>query len=180
VAVGVPLLGEFAIYAPDFLLALDQQPPSDPDDKSYELENRRAPDLIVEHVSNGRGGELRWRKSSYEKWGCRHYVVYDPQHMIGDTALHAFTLVDGQYVPASGSFFPSLGVGVTTWTAPGAGPQDTFVRLCDESGAVLLTGNERADQAEARLKLLEPRLKLLEQEVEALRAMLRKLGVTEP
>jgi hypothetical protein len=149
-AADVPVMDGSTILAPDFFLALDQKPPSDPDEKSYHLEHRTAPDLMVEHVSNTRGHELDTKKKVYASWGCRHYVVFDPEQRIGDRTLYVFTLVDGQYVATRGAYFPSLGVGVTLWTTPGGEPQGTFLRLCDESGAVLMTGNERADKERAR------------------------------
>jgi hypothetical protein len=144
------------ILAPDFLLALDQVRPSHPEEKSYELWNRSAPGLMVEHVSNREGRELGKKMRTYAEWGCRHYVVYDPERRIGRKVLHVFELVNGQYVemPAP-HYFPSLGVGVTLWKDRGT--SETFLRLCDECGEVLLTGDEkserervRADKADAR------------------------------
>jgi hypothetical protein len=143
------------ILAPDFLLALDQTDPDDRLEKAYELSHRPAPDLMVDHVSNRRGGELERKKRTYAEWGCRHYVVYDPELQISRKALHVFELVNGRYVAMSAPYyFPSLGVGVTLWK--GARASDTFLRLCDRSGAALRTGAEKcellaaiADQAEA-------------------------------
>jgi hypothetical protein len=118
---------------------------------------------MVEHVSNRKGRELGEKKRTYAEWGCLHYVVYDPERRISRKVLQVFELVNGQYVemPAP-HYFPSLGVGVNLWTDGGTG--ETFLRLCDKWGEVLLTGDEkserdrvraereraRADQADAR------------------------------
>jgi hypothetical protein len=82
---------------------------------------------------------------TYARWGCLHYVVYDPERRIGRKVLHVFELVNGQYVEMSAPhYFPSLGVGVTLWTDGGTG--ETFLRLCDKWGEVLLTGDEKFER----------------------------------
>jgi hypothetical protein len=156
-AADVPVMRDrHTILAPDFLLALDQVRPSHPEEKSYELWHRSAPGLMVEHVSNRKGHELDDKKRTYAEWGCLHYVVYDPERRISRKVLHVFELVNGQYVEMSAPhYFPSLGVGVKLWKDGGTG--ETFLRLCDKWGEVLLTGDEkserdrvRADKADAR------------------------------
>jgi hypothetical protein len=141
-------------------------------------------------VSNRKGHELDDKKRTYAEWGCLHYVVYDPERRISRKVLHVFELVNGQYVEMSAPhYFPSLGVGVKLWKGGGAG--ETFLRLCDKWGEVLLTGDEkserervRADQADARAERERARAELAEQvadtakaEVEALRKILRDLGL---
>jgi hypothetical protein len=104
---------------------------------------------MVEHVSNDRGDELGRKKLAYAKWGCRYYVVYDPELQISRKTLHVFELVNRRYVAMSAPYyFPSLGVGVKLWT--GARATHTFLRLCDRFGGVLLTGDERAEEERFR------------------------------
>jgi hypothetical protein len=104
---------------------------------------------MVEHVSNDRGRELDEKKLAYAEWGCRYYVVYDPELQISRKALHVFERVDGTYIEMPAPYyFPSLGVGVTLWT--GARASHTFLRLCDRFGDVLLTGDETAAQERVR------------------------------
>jgi hypothetical protein len=149
-AADVPVMQDrHTILAPDFLLALDQVRPSHPEEKSYELSHRSAPGLMVEHVSNRKGRELGEKMRTYAEWGCLHYVVYDPERRISRKVLQVFELVNGQYVEMSAPhYFPSLGVGVKLWKGGGAG--ETFLRLCDEWGEVLLTGDEKSERADAR------------------------------
>jgi hypothetical protein len=149
-AADVPVMQDrHTILAPDFLLALDEARPSHPDVKSYDLSHRSAPGLMVEHVSNRKGRELGEKMRTYAEWGCLHYVVYDPERRIGRKVLHVFELVNGQYVEMSAPhYFPSLGVGVKLWKGGGTG--ETFLRLCDEWGEVLLTGDEKSERADAR------------------------------
>jgi hypothetical protein len=197
-AADVPVMRDrHTILAPDFLLALDQVRPSHPEEKSYELWHRSAPGLMVEHVSNRKGHELDDKKRTYAEWGCLHYVVYDPERRISRKVLHVFELVNGQYVEMSAPhYFPSLGVGVKLWKDGGTG--ETFLRLCDEWGEVLLTGDEkferadaraererlkaereraRAERAEERASAVEQAANTAKAEVEALRKILRDLGL---
>jgi hypothetical protein len=183
-AVDVPVMQDrTTILAPDFLLALDEARPSDPDVKSYDLSHRSAPGLMVEHVSNREGRELGKKMRTYAEWGCLHYVVYDPERRISRKVLQVFELVNGQYVEMSAPhYFPSLGVGVKLWKDGGTG--ETFLRLCDKWGDVLLTGDEKSERERARAERAEERVSAVEQaantakaEVEALRKVLRDLGL---
>jgi hypothetical protein len=197
-AADVPVMEDrHTILAPDFLLALDQVRPSHPEEKSYELCHRSAPGLMVEHVSNRKGRELGNKMRTYARWGCRHYVVYDPERRISRKVLQVFELVNGRYVEMSAPhYFPSLGVGVKLWTDGGTG--ETFLRLCDKWGEVLLTGDEKfererilsererqiaqrermnAEQERARAELAQQVADTAKAEVEALRKILREHGL---
>ena len=111
---------------PDFLLSLGVTPPAEPIDQkthSYPKENRsyfvweygKSPDLVVEIVSNRKGGELRDKLLDYALAGVGYYIVFDPMQALGQEYLRIFTRHGTRFGETSERWFPEVDLGVTLW-----------------------------------------------------------------
>lgn len=140
---------------PDFLLSLDVEMPEDvypKEHRSYFIWNYgKPPDLVIEIVSNKEGGEADVKLRKYAQLGITYYVIHDPLNELQGGVLRAFTLRGGVYEPMDAALFPLIGLGLTLWHGHYAGMRAEWLRWCDPSGRPLLTGAERAIQAEQRL-----------------------------
>src|SRR5262249_29340795 len=152
-------------FAPDVLLSLDVSPPR----KDFHLkENRsyyiwkyvKAPDALIEIVSNTEGGELATKLKGYARLRATYYVVWDPFLFLGDKNLYCFALEQGKYNPCE-PWFPELDLGVKTWDGIYGAMPATFLRWCDRQGQVIPTGAERAEQEKQRAGRLADRLRSL-------------------
>lgn len=76
--------------------------------------------------------------------------AYFCDHEITEDELQVFVLENGKYRPLEVPFLPRLGLGLTLWQGAFEGALATYLRWCDETGALLLTGDERAAAADAR------------------------------
>ncbi len=151
----------------------------------------KAPDIVVEIVSNKEGGELDRKMDGYAWHGVPYYVVFDPDLHIQDRKLRCYRLVDNAYEPMSENHFPKIGLGVVEWDGEFEKQQDHWIRWVGAGGELIPTGEEMAEasarhaQAEAKraraeAKLAQTASKRAEAETkraEALAAKLRELGV---
>ena len=62
------------------------------------------------------GGEEDLKFKTYARWGVLYYVIYDPDNILKNGVLRAFTLDRRTYQPTDPAFFPDVGLGVTLWT----------------------------------------------------------------
>jgi Uma2 family endonuclease len=159
---------------PDCLLSLDVRVPADlhvKKNRSYFLwEFGKSPDVILEVVSNDEGGELGHKLIDYAQIGIPYYVVWDPFQFLKQRKLSVFALRIRAYELMDSVWLASIGLGLAIWHGTFEGAEDDWLRWCDRQGNVLLTGDERAGQAEQRTQKAEER-------AERLAAQLRKLGV---
>lgn len=139
---------------PDYLLSLDVEWPDNPwpkENRSYFLwKTRKPPDLVIEIVSNTVGGEVDVKPPMYAKIGVAYYVIHDPLNELGGGVVRAFALRGGLYEPVPADFFAGIGLGLTLWTGHYAGMRSEWLRWCDRSGRLLLTGEELAIQERQR------------------------------
>jgi hypothetical protein len=160
---------------PDMLLSLDVEIPEDwlaKEHRSYFLwEFGKAPEAVVEIVSNTEGGETTDKMLKYAQIGILYYVIHDPFEFVQSEPLKVYVLRDKSYVPYSAEWLPVLGLGLTLWQGPFENWDTVWLRWCDRQGRVIPTGAERADQERQRAD--QERLR-----VEQLTAQLRGLGVT--
>jgi hypothetical protein len=77
--------------------------------------------------------------------------------------LRAFELRGRRYSAIDPAWIEEVGLGLTLWTGHYLGIDTTWLRWCDRQRQILLTGAERAEQAEER--------------ADRLAAQLRKLGI---
>ena len=161
---------------PDMFLSLDVTPPADLLKKSHRSYfiwmYGKPPDVVVEIVSNTEGGEEEpdGKLGIYGRIKVAHYVVYDPGRQMGSEPLRVYALERGRLVRTDETWFDDLGLGVMLWRGPYQGCEDTWLRWCDRDGAVILTGEERAEAERARAEAERAR-------AERLAAKLRAAGI---
>ncbi len=144
----------------------------------------KAPDLVVEIVSNRKGGEIARKRLSYARMGVRYYVVYDPLHEVMRDDLRIYRLSGGSYVRQVAARFPDLGLGMTLWEGEFEEFRRAWLRWTDARGALILTGQESAEQAHRRAEQEQQRADQERQRAdqaqgraERLEALLRRAGI---
>jgi hypothetical protein len=168
-------VGWFYLYreppvVPDFLLSLDVAPAGDILKKEghsyYQWAMGKPPEVVVEVVSDRRGGEDSLKMRLYARLGVLFYAILDPENCLGEGLLRTFVLERKRYEPGSLQWMPEVGLGLTLWTGNFEGQHLTWLRWCDQNGNVLPTGRERAEEERRRA----------DEKIERLAAQLRALG----
>ena len=159
---------------PDILVSLDVEFPDDllvKEHRSYFVwEYGKAPEAVVEIVSNTEGGETTEKMVKYAQIGIVYYAIYDPFRMVQADPLRVFVLREKSYTPCSPEWLPILGLGLTLWRGPFENCDSEWLRWCDRQGRVIPTGAERAEQERSRAEEEHDR-------AERLAARLRELGI---
>lgn len=179
--------------APDMFLSLDTQleieKPGDwwrKKNRSYFVwEHGKAPDVVVEIVSNRQGNEKGTKWRDYALMGVAYYVVFDPSLQLKDEILRIFKLDGRRYVSYDKTYFPDIGIGLTLWEGIYKdSPVTTWLRWCDETGEVFPTGKEmavrslaKADQEAQRAAQEAQRAAQEAEKSKLLAAKLRELGI---
>ncbi len=152
---------------PDALLSLDVEVPGDwlaKKHRSYFIwEFGKAPEAVIEVVSNTEGGETTDKMLKYAQIGILYYVIYDPGLEVQTEPLRAFVLRDKSYVPCSAEWLPVLNLGLTLWQGSFENWETVWLRWCDREGRVIATGAERAQLADQRTQLADQRAQLADQ-----------------
>ncbi len=184
-------------FVPDVLVSLGVSSPADPfpkKNRSYFVwEYGKAPDLVVEIVSNDEGGEDTIKLKGYAKIGIIYYVIYDPEEQLSSKPLRVYRLVSGRYEldVSEWPIFESLGLGVRIWPGTYEDMSQSWLRWTTLDGQLLLTGKERASTAEqcadeekaradeekARADQEKARADQAERATEHLRSKLRQMGI---
>ena len=150
---------------PDALLSLDVEVPGDyraKKHRSYFLwEYGKAPEAVVEIVSNTEGGETTDKMIKYAQIGILYYAIYDPDLFLHPEPLRVFVLRDKSYVPCSAEWLPVLNLGLTVWHGRFENWETVWLRWCDREGRVIPTGGERAEQERQRADRLAAKLREL-------------------
>lgn len=166
---------------PDVFLSLNVQVPQDWHQKEHRSyffwEFGKPPEVVIEIVSNKEGNELGSKLRDYTQIGVTYYVVYDPLQQLGETLLRVYGLREAHYVELSEPWLEQVGLGLTLWQGKFEDIEDVWLRWRDRSGNVILTGAERAEQAESRLQGTESLLEQERKRSERLAEQLRALGV---
>lgn len=173
---------------PDVMVALDTAAgdPHERANRSYFLWERggRAPDWVIEIVSDREGEEDGEKLRTYHAIGVRYYVIFDPRNQLGQGVLRSFARTDDEFTPLARHFYPRLGLGLTFWRGAFEETEANWLRWCDERGAILLTGIERsaaeAQRAQAETQRAQAEAQRADREsarVAALEARLRELGI---
>jgi Uma2 family endonuclease len=139
---------------PDVLLSLDVETPPElmaKEHRSYFLwEYGKAPDAVVEIVSNTEGGETTVKMLKYARIGILYYAIYDPEGAVQPEPLRVFVLRDQSYTPCPSEWLPVLGLGLTFWHGRFENCEGEWLRWCDRQCRVIPTGAERAEQERER------------------------------
>jgi Uma2 family endonuclease len=159
---------------PDMMLSLDVTLPADFSEKKnrsyFVWRFAKAPELVIELVSNREGDELGARFRRYRKMRISYYVVYDPLHELGETSLRTFELRGDLYVAIERPWFESVGLGLVEWDGVFEGMQARWLRWRTSDGTLVPTGAERAEAEKARAEAEKAR-------AERLLAKLRAAGI---
>ncbi len=160
---------------PDVMLSLGVRVEGDPSSKennSYFMwKFGKPPDVVIELVSDRRGGEDSTKKQRYASIGVPYYVIFDPDKYLSEDILRSFGLHEGKYSPIPGNWFANVGLGVTLWESSYEDhPATWWLRWCDREGKLIPTGKELADLAQQRADLAQQR-------AECYAAKLRAAGI---
>jgi hypothetical protein len=143
---------------PDGMLSLDVAPAGallSKEGRSYfQWLIGKAPDVVIEIVSDRRGGEEDFKKKAYARLRALFYVIYDPENHLQGGVLRAYALQRDKYEPVEPHWFAEVGLGLTLWEGAFEGQHDTWLRWCDQQGRVIPTGAERAERLAAQLRAL--------------------------
>jgi hypothetical protein len=139
---------------PDALLSLDVEVSGDwlaKEHRSYFVwEFGKAPEAVLEIVSNTEGGETTDKMNKYAQIGILYYVIYDPAQAVQSEPLRVFVLRDKSYAPCSAEWLPVVELGLTLWQGRFENWETEWLRWCDRQGRVIPTGSERAEQERQR------------------------------
>lgn len=171
-------------FVPDMLLSLNVRCPADLWPKSHRSyfmwEYGKPPDVVVEIVSNRRGGEDSDKLEGYAQIRVPYYVIFDPECMLRGEILRVFELQRFHYRPLDDAIaLPGIGLGLRQWHGVFEDHDNTWLRWVDADGQLIATGAERAEHSEQRAEHAEQRAEHSEQRAAKLAEQLRRLG-TEP
>ena len=159
-------------YVPDVLLSLDVRCPADlwpKSHRSYFLwEYGKPPDVVVEVVSNCKGGEDSDKLVGYARIRVPYYAIFDPENHLSDEVLRVYELQRLDYRPLEEPILlAGIGVGLCLWRGCYEEHENLWLRWVDASGQLLQTGGERSEHAEQRANKLAGQLRRLGVEPEA-------------
>ncbi|MBW4649983.1 MAG: Uma2 family endonuclease [Kastovskya adunca ATA6-11-RM4] len=139
---------------PDVLLSLEVSVPEDwsqKQNRSYFVWHfGKPPEVAIEIVSNTVGNELGSKLRDYARAGVAYYIVFDPLQFLDDVVLRVHQLQGTSYRLLDDCWMEQIELGVTLWEGSFEGKHYTWLRWCDRSGNLLLTGDERAEQERQR------------------------------
>ena len=189
-------MGNVALYAtnflpplvPDLLLSLDVTLPADPllkEHRSYFIWlYGKPPEVVIEIVSNRKGGELSNKLLDYARLGVSYYVVYDPDAYISREPLRIFARQGARFAETTDRWLAEVELGVTTWRGVYGGMEGVWLRWSDPAGVLLATGAEakaaeqaRTEQARQNAEQERQRAEQERQRAELLADKLRALGI---
>lgn len=142
------------------------------ENRSYYIWNfGKPPEIVIEIVSNQKGGEDSSKLEKYSQIRVPYYVIYDPAKHLSSRVLRIFQLTGVSYVEKVDRLFPEIGLGLTLWTGEFDNRVEDWLRWTDLQGQLLATGSEerrradiesqRADREAQRAKELEEKLRSL-------------------
>jgi Uma2 family endonuclease len=153
---------------PNMMLSLD----TEIEDDFNKIENRSyrvwvhdpPPDVVLEIISDKRGGEYDEKMRRYRRMGVRYYVTFDPFQIYDAPFLRVYErAISWRYRLRDDLLLPEVGLSLRMWHGTFEKAEEDWLRWYDLDGNLILTGEERAE-AEAK-------------RAESLAAKLRELGV---
>src|SRR5262249_9955838 len=161
--VGVFSVPRNPAIVPDVLLSLEVTAPEDWwTTRSYFVwEFGKAPEVVIEIVSNKKGEEKGTKRHEYARIGVPYYIIYDPRQNLGGDVLEVYELRAREYERRPDAWLPNVGLGVTLWQGAFEGRHDTWLRWCDRGSEVIPTGAERAESERQRAERLAEKLREL-------------------
>lgn len=133
---------------PDMFLSLEVQAKADwwpKENRSYFIwEFGKPPDVVIEIVSNKKGGELNRKLRDYARMGVRYYATFDPQRAVQPEILRVYELTASGYAQRADYLLPAIELSLTVWDGLYEGLHGPWLRWCDLNGLLVLTGAEQA------------------------------------
>lgn len=105
----------------------------------------KSPDVVIEIVSDLRGGEETDKMTAYARIGVTYYVIFDPINLLNGGLLRVFGLTQGKYQSMQGTWLENVGLGLTIWEGEFERHHQRWLRWCDRDGIVIPTGFECAE-----------------------------------
>ena len=138
---------------------------------------QKAPELVIEVVSNKEGGETTNKLQTYASMGIKYYAIFDPMQHILQEKFRTYRLNRGAYVQMSiinkKVWFSDLKIGLTVKHGIYEKMTADWLRWCDNDGKILKSGHEstqfekkRANTAEQRANFAEKKMNTLEKRVD--------------
>jgi Uma2 family endonuclease len=157
---------------PDIMLSLRVKCPEDwtqKKNRSYFVWNmRKAPDVVIEIVSNTIGNELGSKPNDYLTAGVGYYVVFDPFRYLSPDRLRVYERRGMSYHLKPNYLLEEINLGLTLWTGEFEGSSyDHWLRWCDPSGNIFLTGDEKFELEKQRAETERQRAESEKQRAEA-------------
>jgi hypothetical protein len=143
---------------PDVLVSLDVQEPTEgllkKSNHSYYLwKYGKPPDIVIEMVSDKRGGEATTKLREYARLGVCYYVIFDPTHRLGKQVLRLYEWYDTTYVERVDKRLTKVGLELTLWQGRYKGANERWLRWQTADKQLILTGKEsQCVEAQARLE----------------------------
>jgi hypothetical protein len=112
----------------------------------------KPPDVVLEIVSDRRGGEEGHKMARYGRIGVPYYVIFDPEEWLGGGVLRSFERQDdGTYQPLAAHWYPTVKLGMKLWEGEYEDLPARWLRWCDARGRLLRTGAELAGAAKRQV-----------------------------
>jgi len=162
-------------FVPDMLLSLDVRCPAKlwpTSRRSYFMwEYGKTPDVVIDIVSNRRGGEDTEKLRGYAQIRVPYYAIFDPECMLSDEVLQVFEFQRFAYRTVDNPVpLPGIGLGLQRWHGAFEDHDNTWLRRVDISGQLIATGAERAEHERQRAENAEQRAEKLAEQVRQLGA----------
>lgn len=181
--VGVFSVDQNPALVPDALVSMDVGVPDDPwpkENRSYYIwRYAKAPDVVIEIVSNRKGGELSKKLTQYQRMRVTTYVVFDPQRLLSSEPVRRFELISGRMTETSAidDPLPEVGLRLVPWQGRYEDLSAPWLRWAYPSGELIETGAESTVRESARADTAEARADTAEARAQALEALLRSHGI---
>ncbi len=136
--------------APDAFLSVDVRlaEPLDTRGRAYFFwEYGKPPDVVVEVVSNHKGGEITRKLQRYAQMGIPYYAIFDRSNRLRRGMLRLFRLGNTGYDPVPDLWMPEVELGFTIWHGSYEEAPNSWLRWCNAAEQVYATGAELALQA---------------------------------
>jgi len=155
---------------PDIMVSLDVTLPEDCRPKGrrsyFTWVFGKAPDLVIEVVSNREGSEVE-KARRYARLGVRYYVIFDPEHWLGERVLRGYVLHGLSYVELLDlAWLEELGLGLVTWQGRFEDMDGLWLRPCGPDKALLPLPTEVAEEAQAQVEEERARAEVAETRAE--------------
>lgn len=139
---------------PDMFLSLDAEPQADwkeNEKRSYCLWSYlKPPEVIVEIVSDKRGGEFSRKLEIYARMNVKYYVVFDPRDKYNEL-LTVFERSTARFYKRGDLLLPEVGLSLKLWQGEYEDMESQWLRWCDADGNLILSGKETIEKLKAEL-----------------------------